>query len=53
MNNLEMLYYELDVNILIIGYRGYGHSQGTPSEGGLALDAEAIFQYVLDHQDIN
>ncbi len=26
MNNLELLYYELEVNVLIVGYRGYGHS---------------------------
>ena len=40
---IEVLYFELEVNILIVGYRGYGHSQGTPSEAGLELDADAIF----------
>ena len=39
----EVLYFELEVNILIVGYRGYGHSEGTPSEAGLELDAEAVF----------
>jgi fermentation-respiration switch protein FrsA (DUF1100 family) len=37
------MYQELEVNVLIVGYRGYGHSEGTPSEEGLALDAEAIY----------
>ncbi len=41
--SLEVLYFELEVNILIVGYRGYGHSQGTPTEPGLELDGEAIF----------
>ena len=39
---LEVLYFELEVNILIVGYRGYGHSQGSPSEAGLEIDAEAM-----------
>ena len=50
---IEALYFELEVNVLIVGYRGYGHSQGSPSESGLELDAEAIFKYALDNKDIN
>ena len=30
--NIDTLYFELEVNILIVGYRGYGHSQGVPDE---------------------
>jgi hypothetical protein len=40
---IDTLYFELEVNVLIVGYRGYGHSEGTPSESGLEYDAEAIF----------
>ena len=50
---IEALYFELEVNILFVGYRGYGHSEGSPSEPGLELDAEAIFQFALDHKEIN
>ncbi len=50
---IEALYFELEVNIIIVGYRGYGHSQGTPTEAGLELDADAIFQFALDHKEIN
>lgn len=39
--------------MLIVGYRGYGHSEGAPSEAGLELDAEAIFQFALNHKEIN
>jgi hypothetical protein len=50
---IEMLYFEVEVNVLIIGYRGYGHSEGTPSEAGLELDAEAIYEFALEHKEIN
>ena len=50
---IEVLYFELEVNVLIVGYRGYGHSQGTPSESGLEIDAEAIWNYALEHKEIN
>jgi fermentation-respiration switch protein FrsA (DUF1100 family) len=48
-----MLYFEVEVNVLIIGYRGYGHSEGKPSEEGIELDAEAIFEFALEHKEIN
>ena len=51
--SIEVLYFELEVNVLIVGYRGYGHSQGSPSETGLEQDADAIFQFALDHKEIN
>ncbi|KFM75546.1 Abhydrolase domain-containing protein 13, partial [Stegodyphus mimosarum] len=34
-------------NVLLLEYRGYGHSEGTPSEEGLYLDAQAGLQYLL------
>jgi len=37
----------------MVGYRGYGHSEGTPNEEGLKLDAEAVLDWALDHPDIN
>jgi hypothetical protein len=38
---LAELHRELGVTIFILEYRGYGDSEGTPSEAGLYLDAEA------------
>ena len=35
------LFYEYDVPILMLDWRGYGGSRGEPSEKGLFLDAEA------------
>lgn len=47
------MYNALKVNVLIVGYRGYGHSEGKPNEEGLELDAEAILEYALNHKEIN
>jgi pimeloyl-ACP methyl ester carboxylesterase len=47
--NLKFLHKEIGINILIVGYRGYGHSEGIPSENGLEADGEAILKFALDH----
>ena len=51
--NLEILVKQLDLNVLILAYRGYGDSEGSPSENGFRLDAEATLDYVLNRDDIN
>ena len=33
-------------DVLIIDYRGYGRSQGRPSERGLSMDADAAYEYL-------
>jgi fermentation-respiration switch protein FrsA (DUF1100 family) len=33
------------VNVLGVGYRGYGKSEGTPSEKGIYLDGKAALEY--------
>ncbi len=35
-------------SILILDYRGYGRSEGRPSERGLYADAEAAYHYLLE-----
>lgn len=42
------VFYKLGLNVLILDYRGYGKSQGTPSEQGTYLDAQAAWQFLLD-----
>lgn len=37
---------ELNVNIFIFDYRGYGKSGGVPSERGLYLDTKAAYDYI-------
>jgi fermentation-respiration switch protein FrsA (DUF1100 family) len=38
----------LGVNVLIPDYRGYGRSEGSPSEEGLYRDARAAWQWLVD-----
>lgn len=38
---------------MILSYRGYGKSEGIPSENGLKLDAEAALNYLISEPDIN
>lgn len=41
-----LLLHDLGVNVFIFDYRGYGQSQGSPSEAGLHRDAEAAYEYL-------
>ena len=36
------------MNLVIFGYRGYGKSQGTPSEEGVMIDGMAMAKYVFE-----
>ena len=53
MEDLHFWYYRCKCNIFIFDYRGYGNSEGTPTENGLRLDADAVTQYVFTDLDIN
>ncbi len=44
------LFHRLGLNVLIFDYRGYGLSQGTISEQGIYLDAEAVFAYLVQER---
>src|SRR5258708_1725719 len=35
-------------SVLMLDYRGYGKSEGSPTEQGLYEDADAAYQYLLD-----
>jgi fermentation-respiration switch protein FrsA (DUF1100 family) len=47
------LYSKAKCNILAVDYRGYGDSEGAPSEAGLNLDADAALKYVQALPGIN
>jgi pimeloyl-ACP methyl ester carboxylesterase len=53
MPNLEILVKKLNCNVFIVAYRGYSYSEGTPTEEGLALDAEATLEHVLGRDDVD
>lgn len=40
------IFHRLGLNVFIVDYRGYGHSQGKPSEAGLYEDARAAWHYL-------
>lgn len=49
---LKKLYHKLQVNILIVGYRGYGYSEGEPTEQGLMLDGEVYHKFYIGHFEL-
>jgi pimeloyl-ACP methyl ester carboxylesterase len=40
-------------NVLALEYRGYGHSEGKPSEAGLYLDADAAYQFLINTKRVD
>ncbi|CAH2012077.1 unnamed protein product [Acanthoscelides obtectus] len=53
LQNCVGLYHNLQCNILLVEYRGYGLSEGSPSEEGLYTDARAAIDYLYTRSDIN
>nr|CAG4636358.1 EOG090X09ZU [Eubosmina coregoni]SVE69938.1 EOG090X09ZU [Eubosmina coregoni] len=51
--NAKGLFKHLQVNILLLEYRGFGLSEGKVSEAGLYKDAQAGLNYLFSRQDIN
>lgn len=52
LDTLRILH-ELGLAVLIIDYRGYGQSEGRPSEQGTYLDAEAAWRHLTVNLGIN
>ncbi|MHC4842384.1 MAG: alpha/beta hydrolase [Planctomycetota bacterium] len=46
------LFNQLEFNCFIFDYRGYGLSEGNPSEQGTYIDARAAYQWLLDIKNI-
>lgn len=46
------MFNKLNVNTFIFDYRGYGASDGSPSENGFYLDAQAAYNYLLSDKKI-
>lgn len=51
LESLE-IFHELGVDVLIVDYRGYGRSSGSPSEAGLYLDAQAAWKWLTETQKV-
>ncbi|MBA1149608.1 alpha/beta hydrolase [Ectothiorhodospiraceae bacterium WFHF3C12] len=46
------LFHQLDLSVLIIDYRGYGESTGTPGEAGLYRDGTAALDYLREARKV-
>lgn len=46
------IFHQLGLNVLIIDYRGYGKSTGSPSEQGTYIDATTAWQYLITEKKI-
>ena len=46
------LFHEMGLNVFIIDYRGYGKSEGKPTEEGVYKDALAAYDYVAKREDM-
>ncbi|KAJ8253180.1 hypothetical protein GJAV_G00209990 [Gymnothorax javanicus] len=51
--NALLLLVNLKVNVALLEYRGYGRSEGEPSEEGLRLDAQATLDYISACPDLD
>ncbi|ESO86065.1 hypothetical protein LOTGIDRAFT_129983 [Lottia gigantea] len=51
--NAYSLYNSCGFNILMVEYRGYGKSQGSPSEQGFYLDSQAAMDFLIKRPEIN
>lgn len=45
----KVFYVKLRCNVLMVSYRGYGRSEGTPSEKGLQTDAQTAHDFLSSH----
>ncbi|KAL2913316.1 bem46 protein, variant [Polyrhizophydium stewartii] len=48
----QRFYHQLDCNVFMLSYRGYGLSQGSPNEVGLKIDAQTALDYILAHEQL-
>jgi len=46
------IFHELEMDVMIFDYHGYGKSDGTPSEKGTYQDARAAWDYLVQKKDI-
>jgi len=53
IGELALAHHRIDANIFIFDYRGYGKSEGTPSEKGTYLDSRAVIEYLSSRPDVD
>lgn len=53
LQNTSQIFNYLHCNILMVEYRGYGLSTGSPNEKGFYIDARAAMDYLLNRHDLD
>lgn len=53
LENIRLLHDKVRTNIFIFDYRGYGRSEGRPSEEGTYRDGNAAVQYLRSRNDVD
>tara|TARA_B100000745_G_scaffold278356_1_gene209351 strand:- start:48 stop:284 length:237 start_codon:yes stop_codon:yes gene_type:complete len=53
VEEITQMHNVLGVNVFIFDYRGYGKSEGKPSERGVYRDAEAAIKYLQNRPDVD
>jgi fermentation-respiration switch protein FrsA (DUF1100 family) len=53
VDNIVEIHDNLGVGVFIFDYRGYGRSEGKPTEQGTYLDAQAALKYLHSRGDVN
>jgi len=49
----KVFFVKMRCNVLMVSYRGYGLSEGSPSEKGLKMDAQSALDYVKSHPTLS
>jgi pimeloyl-ACP methyl ester carboxylesterase len=47
---LRHIYHQTKSDVLLVAYRGYSNSDGSPTEEGLQLDGQAVLSYAIDYR---
>lgn len=53
IGELALAHHRTEANIFIFDYRGYGESEGAPSEKGTYLDSRAVMEYLSSWSDVD
>ena len=53
MESYVRLFRALNLSVFLLDYRGYGLSEGEPSESGTQADAEAAWRYLIEDKQLS
>jgi fermentation-respiration switch protein FrsA (DUF1100 family) len=53
LDSVQQFVQELQFNVFILSYRGYGNSEGSPTEEGLQADVRAAVKFVFEEASVD